>query len=141
MNRVQCCLLPFAFCLSAAAMAAAEEGWRYDAKGHCDPFFPLVQDGKAIPCATNQSGPDVTGPLQLGGILWDPGGHSIALINGTEVKLGETVEGYQVSEIRQDAVVLTRDGQQPVVLQISYDEPEAHAPTPQRGALKGGKPR
>ncbi len=140
MNRVQCCLLPFAFCLSAAAMAAAEEGWRYDAKGHCDPFFPLVQDGKAIPCATNQSGPDVTGPLQLGGILWDAGGHSIALINDAEVKRGDLVGGYEVTEIRPDAVMLKRDGQS-IVLKIQYEDQEARPPTDTRGGSKGGKSR
>ena len=59
----------------------------YDPKGKRDPFVPLVRDGRFI-SATGEalalSGPlDVSLPL-LGGIVWDPAGRSIALLNGKE---------------------------------------------------------
>jgi len=69
----------------------------------------------------------------LYGILWDSAGNSIALINDTEVKVGDTVKGYRVTEIRQDAVVLTNGGE-PVVLQIAFE-------TPPSGTTTGGERR
>ena len=68
----------------------------------------------------------------LYGILWDPGGKSLALINDAEAKVGDTVGGYQVKEIRKDAVVLVNGGE-PVVLKISFD-----APAPSQKTTKGG---
>ena len=117
-------------------LMAEEQTWHYDANGRCDPFFPLVQEERVVSCET--SGGDPTELLQLSGIVWDAGGNSFALLNGTEVKRGERVEGYEITAIRKDAVVLTRDGQS-VVLKMTYGESEAHAPTPKRGASRGGE--
>jgi hypothetical protein len=137
------CLVFGAWCLFGAwdlVLGASE--WYYDAKGRCDPFYSLVQEGKTVRCEANLgtgsgggSGPSA--PLKLGGILWDPGGHSIALINDAEVKRGDRVEGYEVADIRHDAVVLTRAGQQ-VVLQIEYENQAAHPPE-KPGGSRGGK--
>jgi len=95
------------------------EPFRYDPKGHRDPFVALVRDGRLVgtqPGTRLESSKPV-----LYGILWDPGGRSIALINDAEVKVGDTVAGYKVSEIRRDMVVLTNGGE-PVVLQIAFEE-------------------
>jgi hypothetical protein len=113
-------------------------GWEYDPKGRCDPFYPLVQEGKTVRCEVNIQVPGtLTGAFTLGGILWDPGGHSIALINGLEVKRGDRVEGYEITDIRHDTVVLTHAGQQ-VVLQIQYEDQAAHPPE-KPGGSRGGK--
>ena len=77
---------------------------------------------------------EATKPI-LYGVLWDPGGHSIALINDGEFKAGETVGVYEVLEIRHDAVVLS-DGGEPVVLQITFDAPLSQG---KRSATKGGE--
>ena len=126
------------FC--GVGVGAEEPAFRYDPKGRCDPFYPLVQEGKVVSCDTNMGGGGTgpSGPLQLGGILWDPAGGSIALINGTEAQRGDRVEGYEVTAIHKDAVMLTRDGQV-LKLQIQYEQPEAHPPTDKRGGSKGGK--
>lgn len=92
----------------------------YDSKGKRDPFVALVRDGRLVGSTTEASPRMGSTPL-LAGILWDPGGHSIALINDTEVTVGDTIGGYQVAEIRQDAVVLVR-GEESVVLQITFEE-------------------
>lgn len=93
----------------------------YEAQGKRDPFVPLVRDGRLI--APKGGGEFST--LTLVGILWDAGGQSIALINDTAVKAGDVLGDYQVQEIRQDGVVLMRDGK-PVVLQLSFETaPEA----------------
>ena len=92
----------------------------YDANGKRDPFVPLLRDGRFVGSAGS---PSTTHPsdLLLSGIVWDPAGRSFALINETEVAVGETIGGYQVIDIRRDAVVLVRDGK-PLMLQMSFEE-------------------
>ncbi len=94
----------------------------YDARGHRDPFIPLLRDGQVVQISGTEASSLSFGVPLLYGILWDPGGNSIALVNGTEVRVGDTIAGYKVAEIRQDAVVLT-NGSEPIVLQISFEGP------------------
>ena len=97
--------------------------FRYDARGRRDPFLPLIRDGQLVDIrgdGSSESGPTSTPVLY--GILWDPGGASIALINGVEAKVGDRIDDYKVAEIRRDAVVLTNGGE-PVVLQIAFETP------------------
>ena len=99
----------------------------YDAKGHRDPFIPLVRDGKLI--GTQKGTPMENARPVLYGILWDPQGQSIAMINDTEVNVGQMVGAYEVLEIRKDAVVLSAGGD-PLVLQLSFETPlkDSHEP-------------
>ena len=86
-----------------------------------DPFIPLVRDGRLLSLVSKA--PRVSDvPLNLAGILWDPGGHSLALINETELRVGDTIHEYRVTDIRPDAVMLVR-GDQTITLQIAFDEP------------------
>lgn len=103
--------------------------FHYDAAGRRDPFEPLVRDGKLVSATDTR---ETVRPV-LYGILWDPGGQSIALINSAEYKVGDAVGTYQVSEIRRDAVVLTGGGE-PLVLQIAFEAPSGSSP----GTTKGG---
>ena len=115
---------------SAEAPSLDDEAFIYDAQGRRDPFAPLVRDGKLV--SSTVAGPTTSGsvgPLTLDGILWDPTGQSIVLINGTEAKIGDTVGGYVVRDIRQDAVTLEQDGDI-LVLQINFEA----APAPEEGA-------
>ena len=99
------------------------ESFFYDAKGHRDPFVPLVRDGRLV--GKPQPVPTVNAAQPvLYGILWDPAGRSIAMINDTEVRVGDTVAGYRVAEIRQDAVVLSGGGE-PLVLSIDFETPSS----------------
>ena len=94
-----------------------EQPFHYDPGEHRDPFVPLVQHGVLV----GAQGPhQASAQPVLHGILWDPAGHSIALVNDAEAKVGETVDGYQIMEIRKDAVVVS-DGEEPVVLQLQFD--------------------
>lgn len=107
--------------ISGTAAEPPPEPQPYDSKGKRDPFVALVREGRFVGAAgTLSSGSSISG-LQLAGILWDPGGNSLALLNDTEVKVGDRVGEYQVMEIRQDAVVIVREGK-PVVLRMSSDE-------------------
>ena len=112
-----------------------EAPFAYDPKGHRDPFLPLVVNGRPVGW-TSKPGVDTSKPV-LYGILWDPGGQSLALINDGEYRAGETVGAYQVQEIREDAVVLDNGGE-PVVLAIAFDTPPAKLSP---DTTKGGKRR
>ena len=101
----------------------------YEPGNRRDPFTPLVRDGKIIsPSSSGPANPNSVGPLVLDGILWDPKGQSIALVNGTEVKKGDHLGGYVVRDIRQDAVVLEQ-GNETLVLQINFEA----TPAPDKG--------
>lgn len=106
--------------------------FRYDSGGRRDPFVPLVRDGRLV-AATAGARVESSTPV-LYGILWDAGGGSIALINDAEVKVGETIGGYRVKEIRQEAVVLDNEGE-PLVLQIAFEQP----PKRSSGTTTGGE--
>ena len=97
--------------------------FQYDAHGRRDPFVALVRDGRIVSDAPDAAGAASAAPV-LYGIVWDPSGQSFALINDREVKVGETIAGYRVQEIRRDAVVLT-GGAEPLVLQVFSEPPQA----------------
>jgi hypothetical protein len=113
---------------SPVAAVEQDQLWIYDSKGRCDPFVPLIRDGRLLPCDTNpNAAAQQSGHVPaLGGILWDPGGQSIALLNGGEAKVGDEVDGYVVTAIRKEEVVLTR-GADRVVVRINF---EAQPPKP-----------
>lgn len=122
------CLLVLA---AAVPQVGADDGasfsatFHYDAKNRRDPFVPLVRDGRIVSDSPRDGRPyDGSKPV-LYGILWDPGGQSIALINDGEAKAGQTVDGYLVKEIRKDAVVLEGAAGEEVVLEISFDAPSS----------------
>ena len=131
-------LLVAALAIAGGALwAAAEpplerrEPFRYDSKGRRDPFAVLVRDGRLVGVAQNTQ-TETSKPI-LYGILWDPGGHSIALINSVEARVGDTINGYQVKDIREDMVVLENGGE-PVVLRIAFE------PSPSGTTTGGEKP-
>lgn len=116
------------------------EKFPYNPQGHRDPFVALVRDGRIVGVPTLRS-TETLRPM-LYGILWDPEGRSsIALINDKEVTVGDQVGTYRVEEIRPDAVVLAQDDGGTVVLQVSFDTPDATQPPSAPGAArtKGGK--
>ena len=118
--------------VEAAEDSKKNEPFHYDAGGRRDPFVSLVRDGRLV--ATQGLRIESSKPV-LYGILWDPGGNSIALINDGEVKVGDMVGEYRVKEIRNDAVVLDNGGE-PVALTIAFDAlPSKPAP----GTTKGGE--
>lgn len=119
--------LLIALVCAAGLTASAEDAatvkppaFRYDAKGRRDPFVPLVVNGRLMSALGEASSKSTS--LVLQGILWDPSGRSIALIGDLESKVGDMVNGYEITEIRQDAVVLSGGGER-MVLQLQFDAP------------------
>ena len=132
-------VLLVALAVAGGVAEAAEEipeewmsPFRYDSKGLRDPFVPLVRDGRLVGVEAGRR-VNAARPV-LYGVLWDPSGRSIALINDEEVQVGEQIAGYQLMEIREDAVVL-KNGDEPVVLRISFEIP---SDTASPGATTGG---
>ena len=113
--------------------------FHYDAGSHRDPFSPLVRDGRVISAASSASF-EPAKPV-LYGVLWDPKGSSIALINETEVKVGDLVGDVRVLEIRQNSVVLGNGGEQPMVLQMGVEtlQRDNALQAPPTGASTGGE--
>jgi hypothetical protein len=103
---------------------------RYDAQGKRDPFVALVRNGRLVGAV--KAGAQVGALPTLFGILWDPQGQSIALLNDGEAKVGDVVEGYKVLEITRDTVVL-ENGPEPIILQITFDEEPAPSATTANG--------
>jgi hypothetical protein len=117
------------FCWWLALLAGAgvmaetpSQSQPYDAKGKPDPFVALVREGRFVGTRGTGASASSISDLQLAGILWDPAGYSLALINETEVAVGDMVGSYQVMEIRPDAVVLMREGKA-AVLQLLFEKP------------------
>jgi len=125
--------VPAGWAAEDAGAAPSAEPFRYDSGGRRDPFMPLVREGRLV--GATQGARFDAGVPTLYGILWDPQGDSIALINDAEVKVGETIAGFRVKAIQRDAVVLDGGGE-PVVLRITY-EPAPGEPSP--GATTGGE--
>ena len=107
------------------------EKFRYNGKGRRDPFVLLVRDGRIV--AVTGSGHESSQPV-LYGVLWDPGGNSIALINNGEARVGDAIGEYKVLEIRKDSVVLANGGE-PIILEIAFEQ----APKSPSGAVTGGR--
>lgn len=126
MTRMRCCHVA-AFALSVIAGSAEA----YDAQGRRDPFVPLVRNGRLVGITKPGAASQLGALPALFGILWDPQGQSIALLNDGEAKVGDIVEGYKVIEITRDTVTLG-NGDEPVVLQISFEGEEP---------IKGGEGR
>lgn len=90
--------------------SSAEEQFKYDPKGRRNPFIPIVtSDGKFLKLESEE---DISNKeLVLQGIIYDKSGLSFAIVNGTVVKTGDMVEGYQVLKIDKNKIIFIKDGQ------------------------------
>ena len=103
------------------SFAQSEEAFIYDDKGGRDPFFPLVDErGKYLSVSNLGYSFD---NLNLSGILWDAKGESSALINNEVLSVGDSVDGFQITEISQKSVTLGKDGRE-YTINLSIQEEE-----------------
>ncbi|MCK4993506.1 MAG: hypothetical protein KAS13_00490 [Candidatus Omnitrophica bacterium] len=87
---------------------ASSRDFTYQSKGNRDPFMSLVtKDGRILPGARVVS---ETGDVELEGIIWDPKGKSMAIINGKLVKEQQRVMNMQVLKIKKDSIILQKGG-------------------------------
>jgi hypothetical protein len=97
----------------------------YDDHGKRDPFWRLVNAQGVIvnfekDNATTSSSSD---NMALEGIVYEDGGGSVAMINGTIVKVGDAIGSYVVQEIAPHKVILKK-GEESLSLELPSEEPQ-----------------
>jgi len=98
----------FFLCAVLVYVPAYADGFLYNDKGKRDPLTPLVtKDGRILPGARAVT---ETGDIELEGVIWDPQGNSVAIINGKLVRERERILNMQVLKIRKASVILQREG-------------------------------
>lgn len=90
----------------------------YDEENLRNPLDPLVKERSARPSEPKkeqevQVSTDLP-RMALHGIIWDPDS-PIAIIDGLDLSVGDTIKGARVVEIRFDSVVLTYRSRQHVL--------------------------
>jgi hypothetical protein len=99
---IQLSVLAMLLVLVTSAFAASEVG--YDRGSRRDPFMPLKAEVFAP--ASN-----VSTSVKLEGIIYDPGGQSMAMLNGKAYQMGEAVGDAKVVKISKDHVVISEGGE------------------------------
>ena len=79
--------------------------YKYYSKGKRDPFIPLVS-GKMKIASLGLESVETIDDVKLEGIMFDPQGESIAVLNGEVVKEGERAVNIEIVEIRDMSVTL-----------------------------------
>ncbi len=83
---------------------------KYDSAGRRNPFIPLITpEGVYLKLDNEAEGEQ---ELLLEGIIYDKQGLSYAVVNGTVVKVGDSIMGYQVLKIEDNKVIFIKEGQQ-----------------------------
>ena len=99
-------------CQTANAKNAARD-FIYKDNGTRDPFIALVTiDGRILPGARETT---ESTNIELEGIIWDPKGKSLAIINGKPVKEQQRIMSFQVLKIKKESVLLQKEGEVIVV--------------------------
>ena len=92
---------------AASGVLAEEQKYSYKFQNKRDPFVPLVSPAGYL---LNLE-PEDNSALKLDGIMYDPHGDSIAIINGSLVRVGETIGDAVLSSIEQNKVTVIKDNQ------------------------------
>ncbi len=87
----------------------AQESFVYDSGGKPDPFIPWVTPDGRLQILESQE-KKTESELNLEGIIFDKYGLSYALVNSEVVKIGDTIDGYQVLKIEEKRVIFIKDG-------------------------------
>jgi hypothetical protein len=107
---------------------------RYDKGDRRDPFIPLVGPEGIVDARKFD-----TSDINIEGIIHDPHGESLVLINGEFYKEGDNVKGANVISIFQDRVILGQSDEQKVIWireeilnegELKDDKKPAHEPAP-----------
>lgn len=102
------------FVLWLACGAWADEKFIYDDHHRRDPFWRLVSPSGAIVSYDDDL---LIADVILEGIIFDPAGKSLAIINGNIVAQNEKIGPYVISAIEPQKVILQK-GQEDFVLEL-----------------------
>lgn len=97
----------------------AQEGvYVYDDHGKRDPFWPLVTSSGMI---VNYDKEVFASEMVLEGVMLEPTGANLAIINGMVVTENDSIGMYVVQKIEANAVILLR-GDETVTLKLKKEE-------------------
>lgn len=83
----------------------------YDASGKRDPFVALLApDGTVLEPSPSTRSRRAGGGFVLEGIVYDPRGHSMAIIGGEVYEVGDIRGGIEVLAIEPSRVIVLKDG-------------------------------
>ena len=99
----------------------AEETFIYDSLGKPDPFSPWVTSDGRLQILESREKKDAS-ELSLEGIIYDKYGLSYAVVNGEVVKIGDSIDGYQILKIEEKKVIFIKEGQA-VEVELKKEEP------------------
>ncbi len=87
----------------------------YDAGERRDPFVPLNAADSAF-------GNTVSSGVRIEGIIYDPIGRSMAILNGKSYQVGDAVGEARVVKIQKDHVVISAAGEEKTLLMREEDK-------------------
>lgn len=93
------------------------EEYVYKIQGKRDPFVPLISPSGYLLNLEPQD--DST--LRLEGVMFDPKGDSVAIINGELVRVGETIGDAVLSNIEPDKVTVIKNNEK-VEIELRREE-------------------
>lgn len=107
-------LLTLSILVILSSFIYSAEQFIYDNKDTRDPFVPLVtQQGKIT---TGLQSIGSVKDIVLEGIVWDPKGGSIVIINQNILKENDYIGDYQITKIQPNRVVLKKGDKEYVVI-------------------------
>lgn len=93
--------------VSECHVMAQDQKHTYSPQSKRDPFVPLVSPAGYL---INLEEEEDT-VMRLEGIMYDPKGDSMAIINGELLRVGESIDDAVVSKIEPNKVVIIKDNQ------------------------------
>ncbi len=100
------------------AMSETEDAYVYDDQGKRDPFMRLVSPSGAILSLDNDL---LVTDMVLEGIIQDPSGKNLAIINSLVVGVDDKIGTFTISDVGIDRVVLIK-GEESFVLKLKREE-------------------
>jgi hypothetical protein len=98
------------YCLAFHFPLAFAQEFRYDSHGRRDPFIPSASEFEGV-----------SGELHLEGIVFDPKGDSMAIVNGQTLRVGDTINGTVLKKLGENRAWFEREGESFEVI-LSQDE-------------------
>lgn len=117
-NRIMLSVLFLAIACPLWAAEPSAGKFSYDDHGKRDPFWKLVSPGGGI---MNFETDLLISDLTLEGIIFDPSGKNLAIINGNVVKPNDKLGAFIISRIEKNEVILLK-GQESFVLRLKREE-------------------
>ena len=98
----------FGMILTVISANAAPEDF-YNARGKRDPFVPLVTQ-TSRPVAPGLIGVESIEDISIEGIVYDPKGGSMVIVNHFLLKEGDEQEAVKILKVRPEGVLLSVNG-------------------------------